>query len=309
MFAWKAREKGIDLIQETAAEVPAMLIGDADRLRQILLNLLGNATKFTERGSIAVEVSLAPEVPDAADTCSVCFSVSDTGVGIPYSKQSMIFDAFAQADGSIRRQQGGTGLGLAICTKLVSLMNGRIWVESTPGTGSRFAFTVPLKKAIVSPRTGQCAPIAAALAAQPARTLYILLAEDNPVNQKVAQRILEKMGHSVALAQNGHEAVALATQQQFDVILMDVQMPEMDGYEATEKIRHWERSVSPERTRVPIVALTAHAMSGDRGQCLLAGMDDYLSKPIHLEAISELLHRVASAGPAQPPNATPAYTE
>ena len=299
VFAWKAREKGIDLSQEIAPEVPAILVGDVDRLRQILLNLLGNATKFTERGSIAVAVSLAPQAPGAADTCSVCFAVNDTGVGIPYDKQSMIFDAFAQADGSIRRQQGGTGLGLAISTKLVGLMNGRIWVESIPGTGSRFAFTVPLKNADVPPRTEKSSPIAAAFAAQPARPLHILLAEDNMVNQKVAHRILEKMGHSVALAENGREAVTLATRQQFDVILMDVQMPEMDGFEATEKIRDWERSTKPARPRVPIVALTAHAMSGDRGQCLLAGMDDYLSKPIHLEALSELLHRVASATPRE----------
>ena len=307
VFAWKAREKGIDLVQKVDAEVPSLLLGDADRLRQILLNLLGNAAKFTEHGSISVEVSLAPELPGTDGTYSICFSVIDTGVGIPYDKQSMIFDAFAQADGSIRRQQGGTGLGLAICTKLVSLMNGRIWVESTPGAGSRFAFTVSLKK-VDAPRTENSTPIVSAIAAQPARPLHILLAEDNPVNQKVAQRILEKMGHSVALAQNGREAAALATQQQFDVILMDVQMPEMDGYEATEKIREWERSLKSARPHVPIVALTAHAMSGDRGQCLLAGMDDYLSKPIRLEALSELLHRIASASPA-PQNATPAYTE
>jgi signal transduction histidine kinase/ligand-binding sensor domain-containing protein/CheY-like chemotaxis protein len=283
IIAWKAREKGIALVQEIAPDVPLVLVGDADRLRQILLNLLGNAIKFTERGSIAVEVSL--------DSGAVCFSVKDTGSGIPYDKQSMIFDAFAQADGSTRRQQGGTGLGLAICSKLVHLMNGRIWVESTPGAGSRFAFTVPLQKSDAPLEAGPADAGKAVLPAQPDRPLRILLAEDNIVNQRLVHRVLERMGHRVVVVQNGREAVEAATREPFDAILMDVQMPEMDGFEATGQIRNMERS--SQRARTPIVALTAHAMSGDRDQCLRAGMDHYLSKPIQLETLAELLHRVA----------------
>jgi len=297
VFAWKAQEKGITLIQQVAPDVPQVLAGDADRLRQILLNLLGNAMKFTERGSVAVEVSLAPGEPPTDAGYAVCFSVKDTGAGIPYDKQSMIFDAFAQADGSTRRQQGGTGLGLAICTKLVRLMNGRIWVESTPGAGSRFALTVTLPKSDALPKASQSDSENRALSTGPVRSMRILLAEDNMVNQRLVHRVLERMGHSVVLVQNGREAVEAAIREPFDVILMDVQMPEMDGFEATAKIRSLEQSAGTRRARVPIVALTAHAMSGDRDQCLQAGMDHYLSKPIQLETLAELLHCVAGQSP------------
>jgi signal transduction histidine kinase/ligand-binding sensor domain-containing protein/CheY-like chemotaxis protein len=297
VFGWKAREKGLVMLQEVAPDVPPVLAGDADRIRQILLNLLGNAIKFTERGNITVEVSLGLGESLAAAPCVVCFSVKDTGVGIPSDKQSMIFDAFAQADGSTKRQQGGTGLGLAICTKLVRLMKGRIWVESTPGSGSKFAFTVALEQSDGLPAPSPEEPAPVVLSGPPVRPLRVLLAEDNLVNQKLVQRVLERMGHSVTLVPDGRHAVEAAAREQFDAILMDVQMPEMDGFEATGQIRTLERSANPRRARVPIVALTAHAMSGDREQCLLAGMDDYLSKPIQLETLAALLNRMAAERP------------
>jgi signal transduction histidine kinase/ActR/RegA family two-component response regulator len=292
VFAWKAQEKGIALRHSVADDVPEVLSGDTDRLRQILLNLLANAMKFTEHGSITLEVCLAPDSEADGDMYRLLCSVTDTGAGIPIDKQSIIFDAFAQADGSIRRRQGGTGLGLAICTKLVRLMNGKIWVESTPGSGSKFAFTALLRKASkpVSPALNGLSP--ESLRNQPARRLKILLAEDNPVNQRLAQLMLERMGHTVVTAKNGREARDTADRQSFDVILMDVQMPEMDGFEATAAIREGQQASG--RARTPIVALTAHAMSGDREQCLAAGMDDYLAKPIHMEALVELLDRLTA---------------
>jgi len=292
VFAWKAREKGIALRQSVSADVPEVLAGDCNRLRQILLNLLGNAMKFTERGSIELEVCPAPDPEPGGDTYRLLCSVTDTGAGIPTEQQSIIFDAFAQADGSIRRRQGGTGLGLAICTKLVRLMNGKIWVESTPGSGSKFAFTALLRKAAkpVSPAANDPRPEPGPN--EPTRPLNILVAEDNPVNQRLAQLMLERMGHTVVTANNGREARDTADRQSFDVILMDIQMPEMDGFEATEAIRQRQKASGCPIT--PIVALTAHAMSGDREQCLAAGMNGYLSKPIHREELVEILHQVTA---------------
>jgi signal transduction histidine kinase/ActR/RegA family two-component response regulator/streptogramin lyase len=294
-FAWKAQEKGIVLSHEVAPEVPEALIGDADRLRQVLLNLMGNAMKFTERGSVSVEVSLTPDGPKGGNQRRLLFSVRDTGSGIPYDKQAMIFDAFAQADGSRRRRQGGTGLGLAICTKLVHLMKGSIWVESTPSSGSRFAFTALLEKAASGALSGQSeskAPLGSTL---PDRPLRILLAEDNAVNQRLARIMLERLGHSVAAVENGRQAVDAVDSQAFDVILMDVQMPEMDGFEATAEIRRMQQaSASP---RVPIVALTAHAMSGDRDQCLQAGMDGFLAKPFQTRSLVDILNQVTRDHP------------
>jgi signal transduction histidine kinase/ligand-binding sensor domain-containing protein/CheY-like chemotaxis protein len=298
VFAWKAREKGIELRHSVAADVPEVLSGDSNRLRQILLNLLGNAMKFTEHGSIALEVCTAPDSEPGGDMYRLLCSVTDTGAGIPPEQQSIIFDAFAQADGSIRRRQGGTGLGLAICTKLVRLMNGKIWVESTPGSGSKFAFTALLRKAAkpVSPATNDPRPDP--VPNQPARRLNILLAEDNPVNQRLAQIMLERMGHTVVTAKNGREARDTADRQPFDVILMDIQMPEMDGFEATAAIRQRQQASGCPPT--PIVALTAHAMSGDREQCLTAGMNGYLAKPIHQEELVELLNQVTTAAAVSP---------
>ena len=290
VFSWKAESKGLRLESEIDPRVPGLVAGDAGRVRQILLNLLGNAMKFTERGKILLAVT-----PDeqANSPCYLRFSVADTGIGIPPDKQAVIFEAFAQADGSSRRRRGGTGLGLAISSKIVNLMGGRLWVESVPGAGSTFTFSVPLAPSdgfeIVTAPSGPIVWNATAAAATPVR-LSILLAEDNAVNQRLAQRMIEKMGHQVTVVDNGRKAVETVLCQNFDMILMDLQMPEMDGFEATACIRDAEARA---RRYTPIVAVTAHAMAGDREQCLRAGMDHYISKPINFQTLRDLVNRCA----------------
>jgi len=271
-LALRGEAKGLGMHLDLDPRVPAWVRGDPSRLRQVLVNLLGNALKFTERGEIRLGV--APEPGGLLH-----FSVRDTGIGIPAAKQADIFAAFSQADTSITRRFGGTGLGLAICGKLVGLMGGRLWVESEPGRGSTFHFTAALEAA--APDQGL------ADAGTPARPeaehggsaggLRVLLAEDNPVNQKLATRLLEKDGHQVILAGNGAEALELARQGGLDLVLMDMQMPLMDGIEATQRIRARE-AVSG--GHLPIVAMTANAMQGDRERCLAAGMDGYVAKPV-----------------------------
>lgn len=290
VFSWKAEAKGLRLDSEIDPRVPELVAGDAGRVRQILLNLLGNAMKFTERGEIRLMV-----VPDeqASSPSHLRFSVADTGIGIPPDKQAVIFEAFAQADGSSRRRCGGTGLGLAISSKIAKLMGGRLWVVSDPGAGSTFTFTVPLAPSdgfeIVAAPSGPRVWNATPPGAMPA-CLSILLAEDNAVNQRLAQRMIEKMGHQVTVVDNGRKAVETALRQNFDIILMDLQMPEMDGFEATACIRDAEARA---RRYTPIVAVTAHAMAGDREQCLRAGMDHYISKPIDFQALRDLVNRCA----------------
>ena len=304
LFAWQAQEKGLQLTHHVDAEAPDALLGDSDRLRQVLLNLLNNAMKFTEHGEISLAVSVESPPPREPSEVTLRFSVRDTGIGIAPDKQAFIFGAFAQADGSARRRQGGTGLGLAICSKLVELMNGRIWVESAEGVGSNFLFLA---------RFAQAEPASAGMgvsaegpseshaetpcqrlpkASQPLR---ILLAEDNIVNQKVAKCMIEKMGHSIVVVENGTLVVDVAAKQHFDLILMDLQMPQMDGFEATAHIREAERSTTQAgrgEPHIPIIALTAHAMRGDLDDCLRAGMDDYISKPISLQALVGVLEKV-----------------
>jgi signal transduction histidine kinase/ligand-binding sensor domain-containing protein/CheY-like chemotaxis protein len=277
VFTWKAREKSLGLSCEIAPEVPRMLAGDTDRLRQILLNLLGNAMKFTERGEVSLAVS-----PGQGPGITLHFVVRDTGIGIPPETRERIFQSFAQGDGFPRRQ-GGTGLGLAICSKLVELMKGRIWVESAPGSGSAFHFTASFDQCqLPSPESTAFQPPEPA-AAPCGPPLRILLAEDNAVNQKLAQRAIEKMGHSILVASDGLRAVEAAAAQSFDLILMDLQMPEMDGFEATARIRQAELATG---RHTPIVAMTAHAMHGDRENCLRSGFDGYISKPIDLQALA-----------------------
>jgi CheY-like chemotaxis protein len=428
-LAVRAEQKGLELMLRVRPEVPDSLIGDPLRVRQILMNLLGNAIKFTEYGEIVITVSPAP---DATDPYDLHFEVADTGIGIPADKQGVIFESFAQADGSTTRKFGGTGLGLAIASKLTAMMNGRIWVDSTPGTGSRFQFTakfgegaelpeadvtetslaglrvlvvddnatnrrileevlkhwhavptlvpggfealarieraredgVPfdmalldvnmpemdgfmlaermrqsvagigpailmlssadhadalqrcrdleisgyivkpvtqtdLYAAIVSARSGVSKPEAprpreSNVCPMPSRKLRVLLAEDNPVNQKLAIHLLTGAGHQVRLAQNGLEAVDLYRAESFDLICMDLQMPEMGGLEATAAIRGIEREHG---TRIPIIALTAHAMQGDRERCLEADMDGYVSKPIRRDQFDAEINYVLGAAP------------
>jgi signal transduction histidine kinase/DNA-binding response OmpR family regulator len=426
-FTVSASGKGLEFVCELAPGLPERVIGDTVRLRQVIVNLLGNAIKFTTEGSVALRVNAA-EV--SGDDVSLHFLVRDTGIGIPSEKQRTVFDAFTQVDGSITRQFGGTGLGLSIATCLVEKMGGRIWLESEAGKGSTFHFTAKLKIdrspdpewtaratflkgvpvliveasdrdrelltevtrnagmrpaqassgeaalqamreacqagtpfrfvildcwmpalggldlarrvrsefpdadirfVLLSPAGGRhdaslCRDLGVvacliqplspsefleALAASlrptdqalpahgrtsgsgSARGLLVLLAEDNSVNQRLAVRVLEKLGHTAVVAGNGREAVETFTRQSFDVVLMDVQMPEMDGYQATAAIRERERSQGSRQT--PILALTAHAMKGDREKCLAAGMNDYVSKPINMAELREALDRVLAS--------------
>ncbi len=287
-FTLAARQKGLELSWETAPGMPEKLIGDPARLRQILLNLVGNAVKFTDSGRVTVRA----EVESLTDHDGLLrFSVSDTGIGIPAEKRELIFEAFRQADGSTTRKYGGTGLGLAICSRLAALMGGRMWVEGEVGQGSRFYFTA---------RFGLGSANAEAPAVEPERQefssetngagkrkLRILLAEDHPVNQQLAARLLEKHGHAVTIVANGRAALAALDTQSFDLILMDVQMPEMDGLEATGLIRAREKAAG---RRMPILAMTAHAMKSDRERCLAAGMDGYVSKPVRPAELLEAIH-------------------
>jgi PAS domain S-box-containing protein len=265
----RASEKGLVFCCRMPNETPDALTGDRMRLQQILLNLAGNAIKFTERGD--VEISLRA-LSQNGEAC-LEFAVRDTGIGIPPSGLERLFQPFNQADASMARRFGGTGLGLSISKSLVELMGGRIWVESEVGQGSTFRFTVHLPLAKELPADFE---VPVALPTMACAPLCILLVEDNPANQKLANYILEDRGHLVEIAGDGEEAVWLTEQNRYDVILMDVQMPGMSGLEATAAIRNREA----DGRRTPIIAMTAHAMKGDREQCLAAGMDAYLSKPI-----------------------------
>jgi len=427
-FALRAHEKQCELMVDVKPSVPDALVGDPLRLRQVLVNLVSNAIKFTDRGEIVVRVERTRGRED--DRAAVCFSVTDTGIGISREKQASIFRAFTQGDGSTTRQYGGTGLGLTICQQLVELMGGRIWVESEPSQGSAFHFVVTLPitrsvtpqflpqadelvnmsavivddnatnrrilvellsswgvhavatadgaeavraaEAAVRPfsfalvdmniagssgvdvasalrqsKNGAATPILlltsadqpadrantpavngflvkpvgqkalldairrlvgarltvdqepAAPAVTPtraARRLRVLVAEDNPVNQKLAQHLLERRGHTPILVGNGREAVETILNDRFDLVLMDLQMPEMDGFEATASIRARERTAGT--PRVPIIALTAHAMQGDRQRCLDADMDGYVAKPIKPVELFEVIDRVIAASTA-----------
>ena len=428
-LALRADQKGLELMIRVRPEVPDRLIGDPTRLRQVIVNLVGNAVKFTEKGEVVVTVSHAE---GSSDPYALHFEVSDTGIGIPVDKQGVIFESFAQADGSTTRKFGGTGLGLAIASKLIRMMDGRIWVESQPGRGSRFHFTamfgegaeveatdaqavsldglrvlvvddnstnrrileevlkhwnaVPtlvsggiealarmkraeaagepfevalldvnmpemdgftlaermrglptkpgpsilmlssadhsdalqrcrtlslsayivkpvtqndLYTAILSalgaaPKAADARPKPSIAPATPSRAFRVLLAEDNPVNQKLAIHLLQSAGHEVRLAHNGIQAVELYRRETFDLVCMDLQMPEMGGIDATAEIRQIERE---RNTRTPIIALTAHAMQGDRKRCLDADMDGYVSKPIGRQQLEEEITRVLGAAP------------
>ncbi len=286
-LAAKAREKNIKLYFSIPPQTPDGYSGDTYRLRQVLVNLIGNALKFTERGEI--EVSAALEIVPGAlnDIEQLHFAVRDTGIGIPADKQQVIFEAFSQADSSTTRRFGGTGLGLTICQRLVQMMGGRIWVESVPAVGSVFHFTARLTQVAAPPPSAVASTHASAT--HPSQHLSILLAEDNPVNQTLAVRILGKLGHTIKVVGNGADAVAASREGLYDVILMDVQMPVLGGFEATAKIRALEAAGQP---RIPIIAMTAHAMEGDRQKCLAAGMDAYVSKPIQTPMLVAALAEV-----------------
>jgi CheY-like chemotaxis protein len=436
-LAVPAHQKGLELSYRISSEVPDAVVGDPERLRQIIINLVGNAIKFTSRGDVHLEVCRAPGDlgrSNAGEPVTLQFTVRDTGIGIPAEKQALIFEAFTQADGSTTRRYGGTGLGLAICWRLVKMMGGTLRVESAPDQGSAFIFTADLTVSMPRPMAAElsterladmrvlvvddnainrrvlqevllrwgmvpvmaesgpaalsildaCQPherfglvlldlnmpgmdglhlaelmsrrsdlkgtvmmmltsanppgivercrqigIAASLTkpvrqasllaeirrlvcaaeghrqeprtigsaapapvAKPAAVpLRVLIAEDNPVNQRLAAAILGKRGHTVVVAGDGRQAVEAFERERFDVALMDVQMPELNGFEATAKIREQEKATGE---RLPIIALTAHAMTGDRERCLASGMDDYLAKPLNATALIETVERHGS---------------
>jgi signal transduction histidine kinase/ActR/RegA family two-component response regulator len=266
----QAHQKGLELICDIAPAVPVAVIGDSTRLQQVLTNLVGNAVKFTEAGHIRLSIM---EEARAAAVSHLHFRISDTGIGIPADKHESIFEAFLQADGSTTRKFGGTGLGLAISSTLVQLMGGRLAVESAPGAGSTFGFTLSLPTA----PTPHTQADAAGPRAPSTGGRRILLVEDNVINQRVASGMLTKRGHHVTIAHDGVEALVRLEHDTFDLVLMDLQMPGMSGLDATIAIRQRERGTG---AHVRIVAMTARAMASDREQCLAAGMDGYLSKPI-----------------------------
>jgi signal transduction histidine kinase/ActR/RegA family two-component response regulator len=280
MLAPEASRKGLTLTVSLAKGLAPWCVGDPTRLRQVLVNLLGNAVKFTPSGAVTLKVECA-----AVDL--VRFSVIDTGIGIPPDRLERVFDAFTQADGSTTRRFGGTGLGLTISRELVARMGGNLSVTSVAGEGSTFAFSVSLAACEAPPRSRASQREASA------RGLNLLLAEDNAVNVRIVTRVLEKLGHRVSHAANGALALeSLGGDHTFDAVLMDVQMPELDGLEATRRLRVEEQRAG--RVRVPVIALTAHAMKGDDDTCRAAGMDGYLSKPIDPQRLRETLDALAS---------------
>jgi PAS domain S-box-containing protein len=324
----RAQQKGLGFVFDIQPEVPDDVVADPTRLRQVLINLLGNAIKFTERGQVGLEVTLESRTDEQAQ---LHFLVRDTGPGIAPEKQKIVFEAFSQADSSMARKFGGTGLGLTISSRLVEMMHGRIWLESELGKGSRFHFTAQVgiaagaasierpkqacstgssarlldgqtahrhasrevfepRRASEGPLHGPPRPAVSQTGCAGQRSLRVLLAEDNAVNQRLATRLIEKRGHTVVLASNGREALEAIGKQRFDLVVMDVEIPEVDGFEATAAIRKREQETG---THLPILAMSAYAMTGDRERCLEAGMDGYVSKPIQAKDLLEAIESLA----------------
>jgi len=294
----QARRKGVELAVRIDPVVPLSLCGDAGRIRQILTNLIGNAIKFTGQGGISLWVSLAGELDHHI---RLRWSVQDSGIGISSEELGYIFDAFQQLDASTSRKYGGTGLGLTICKQLVDAMDGEIGAESEVGKGSTFWFEIPVAKQVRQTEQTAIRPNfddemnetrdELVRARQRIRELgwspHVLLVEDNRVNQTVAVRILKKLGCSVDSANDGEDALAKLENSNFDLVLMDVQMPVMDGLAATAAIRRLEAENG--RVRMPVVAMTAHALEGDRDRCLAGDMDGYITKPINVRELGEAI--------------------
>ena len=304
LLAEQAQAKGLKLEAVVGEDVPATLRGDPGRLRQVLTNLVGNAIKFTERGNVTVR---AVSDGQTAGFVSIRFTVSDTGVGIPEAARQRLFQPFSQGDASSTRKYGGTGLGLAICKQLVHLMAGQIGVESTVGVGSSFWFTARFEKSSGLPAPtaseNEAARVRLELPEERRQRTSILVAEDNVFNQKVIVRQLQDMKFNVVIAGNGIEVLAAIDRAPVDLVLMDCQMPDMDGYETTAEIRRREGAAK----RTPIIAMTAHVMPEDREKCLACGMDDFLSKPVRVAHLEQVLAQWLSLSdasvrsPATPP--------
>ena len=283
LHSLKAEQTGIYLNSDTDEAVPKTVIGDPTRMRQVMVNLISNAIKFTSEGGVTVRIKL--KLKDEKDAL-IRVEVKDTGIGIPKNKHQKLFLAFSQADGSTTRKYGGSGLGLTIVRQLVEMMKGNLGIESEVGKGSKFWFVIPLGIA----RDDALLPESSAEVARPVvLSGKVLLVEDNPINQMVARKMLEKTGLESVLAENGKEALEHLQREEFDAVLMDCQMPEMDGFEATRIWREQEQLLY--NGRLPIIAMTANVMEGDREKCLASGMDDYLGKPVRQAELGAVLQR------------------
>lgn len=295
MIGAQANEKGLLVNTQIDDNVPQWVIGDASRIRQILSNLLSNAIKFTHKGRIDIKASV---IDQHEKQSIILFEVKDTGIGISPEIRSRLFKMFSQGDPSMSRKYGGTGLGLAISKRLAKMMGGMIDVESTPGKGSRFWFTIPLGKSyaphppsreLLSSQFSN-APLEIIIPSlkNPNKTTKILLVEDNLINQQVELQLLNRLGYYTEIVENGLEAIEATKKVRYDLILMDCQMPEMDGYTTTSEIRKLE---SKQNKHTPIIAMTAHTMQGDQERCLASGMDDYIPKPVNINLLGETLSR------------------
>jgi two-component system, sensor histidine kinase len=286
-FSDLAHSKGLEMTSTIPVNLPTALIGDPGRLQQILTNLVGNALKFTEKGEIGLRVQT---IETNVDSAVIAFTVADTGVGIPRDKQRHIFDAFAQADSSTTRRYGGTGLGLAIAKQLCEMMGGSIELTSEAGCGSTFRFTARFRRHDLHDNQADHSLLTMSPQSSTPREklgpFRVLVVEDNPINLEVACGMLENLGCQVDYASNGQEALEYHARGEYSLIFMDWQMPDMDGFQATAEIRRREAQIDK---RVPIVALTASAIEGDREKCLAAGMDDYIPKPFTAEQICAAL--------------------
>lgn len=293
----KAVDKGLKLVYSVDKDVPTAIWGDSGRLRQVLINLLGNAVKFTDKGTVDLCVTAVDAQPDDEAT-TLHISVIDSGIGIPPDRIDTLFAPFTQADISTTRRYGGTGLGLTICKNLIEMMDGRIWVESEPGKGTAFHVTLSARKASLQPHDetpprGKRRSQRTFLTQGKSTQLSILLAEDNIINQKVALQMLSRLGYSADVVDNGVDVLNKLQQQHYDVVLMDIQMPVMDGISTTQRIMdEWPKSSRPR-----IIAMTANALHGDRETYLDAGMEDYISKPIRMD---ELANALAKSPVVQP---------
>jgi PAS domain S-box-containing protein len=284
IVAEKARQKGLGFRVQCDAGVPPRLVGDVQRLRQVLINLLSNAVKFTAAGEVCLSVAHDDAAADATARCRLRFAVRDTGIGLSAAQVARLFQPFTQAGASTSRKYGGTGLGLAISKRLTEAMGGELSVESAPARGSTFRMKLPLE---ALPDTLAAVPAATAAAPPVPLAGKVLLVEDNLVNRMLAVAMLDKLGIAVTEADDGLAALRHLEASRFDLVLMDCQLPVMDGFEATREIRARERGASAPRT--PIIAVTANALSGDSERCLQAGMDGYLAKPYTLENLRETL--------------------
>jgi len=282
LYSLKSEQQGVLLMQNIDDTLPPSLMGDPTRVRQIIVNLVSNALKFTEQGEVIIRVAV---IQLEKNHVQLKVSVSDTGIGIPEAAQTTLFNAFTQADGSTTRKYGGTGLGLAIVSQLVDMMAGVLGVDSIEGEGSRFWFTASFQCSDKNP-VAQTALATDKMLMPP--DAKILLVEDNPINQMVAQKMLEKLGLKAVLATNGVAALQHLDRQTFDLVLMDCQMPEMDGFDATREIRKQNIKATNQKA-IPVVAMTANVMSGDRERCLEVGMDDYIGKPVQREQLESVL--------------------